>query len=60
MTAHGGLDDLLLSMKCQRKLERAEHRHRDYIRKINRRKLRHDKVLVRFLAGKVGNLYFGC
>jgi hypothetical protein len=60
MTVNGGLDDLLAAMKYERKLERAEHRHREYVRKINRRKARHDKLLCRFIAGRVGKRTFGC
>ena len=55
MTIHGGLDDLLSVMKYERKVERAEHRHREYVRKINRRKARHDKLRVRFCAFRIGN-----
>ena len=61
MTINGGLDDVLASMRYERKLEIAEHRHREYCRKVNRRKARHDKLLVRFCAMRIGNgRIFGC
>ncbi len=61
MIINGGLNDVLSAMRYERKLEVADRRHREYCRKINRRKARHDKNLIRFCAGRLGNgQIFGC